>query len=95
MSYLRIVIPNREGHSKRAKWKRTVLRDDDSGVIFVPAFLGSDERAVFIRASFDGAPTMMHKKHLFVSLGWMADEYPLVAEIKRNIIERFANELGR
>ena len=46
------------------KWQRSI-GVDDKGAMYVPATMaGIDERAVFMKASFDGVACIEHLNHL-------------------------------
>lgn len=67
-------VENPEGKRLPA-WARTAFVDDD-GVIFAPAAIAGNERAVLLCAMQDGVPLMSDKGHTYVPTSWIAQEYP-------------------
>jgi hypothetical protein len=76
------------------KWLTTAGMSD-SGTVFVAARVAGNELAVTLAAQFDGVPAALYRRHVFLPVDWLAQEYPATADdlkvVERRVREHFQN----
>jgi hypothetical protein len=68
-------------------WARSAALDGD-GTVFAPAAIAGTEEAVLLSATWDGVTILMDCGHPYLPTGWLAGEYPEIADICTKIETR-------
>jgi hypothetical protein len=78
---------------KAPRWVGTAHMDQN-GTVYAAAAMVGNELAVTLAAMFDGTPTVLYRRHVFLPVNWIAENYPDWAEICAAILRRVKAEFS-
>lgn len=81
MSYSTFVQEQSKGKNKTPEWQLTSFLDNDTGEVFLPpGVIGMTEMNAVMCAGYDGTDMLLRKNHVYVSVEWLKQEKPELAE---------------